>query len=247
MKSTILACICAVTLLSTLAIPVRLAAHDDEAAGRPYTVLYAFTGGADGAEPLAGLVQDKEGNLYGTTYKDGDFSGVICTFLAGCGVVFKLDPVGNETLLYTFTGGTDGASPVGGLILDDVGNLYGTTYFGGAEPCPESQYGCGVVFKLDPAGNERVLCTFTGGADGALPRGNLVRDKLGNLYGATERGGISPYFGVIFKVDLTGNESVVYTFTGGADGSSPNGDLILDEADNLYGTTFYGCTSLRSV
>jgi uncharacterized repeat protein (TIGR03803 family) len=110
------------------------------------SVLYSFTGGADGAETFAGVVRDEQGNLYGTTYFGGDFSGSLCTS-AGCGVVFKLDPTGKETVLHTFTGGTDGANPNAGLLPGEEGNLYGTASDGGDTSC-SAPYGCGVVFKI---------------------------------------------------------------------------------------------------
>jgi len=109
------------------------------------TVLYSFTGGADGAETFAGVIRDEVGNLYGTTYLGGDFSGS-CGGV-GCGVVFKLDPTGKETVLYTFTGGADGANPNAGLLQDDVRNLYGTASDAGDLSC-SPPYGCGVVFKI---------------------------------------------------------------------------------------------------
>jgi uncharacterized repeat protein (TIGR03803 family) len=108
------------------------------------TVLYRFTGGADGAETFAGVIRDAEGNLYGTTYFGGDLSG--CSGL-GCGVVFKLDPTGKETVLYTFTGGTDGANPNANLLQGEEGNLYGTASDGGDLSC-SAPSGCGVVFKI---------------------------------------------------------------------------------------------------
>jgi hypothetical protein len=112
------------------------------------TVLYSFTGGADGAESFASVIRDEAGNLNGTTYFGGDFNGSLCAGV-GCGVVFKLDPTGKETILYTFTGGTDGANPNADLLLDEEGNLYGTAADGGDLSC-SSPHGCGVVFKIDP-------------------------------------------------------------------------------------------------
>ena len=115
------------------------------------TVLYSFSGAADGAVPLASVIRDSAGNLYGTTYNGGDLTDSPCASLGGCGVVFKLDRAGNETILHTFTGGTDGANPSANLILDEDGNLYGTTSFGGDvtdSPC-SAVGGCGVVFKID--------------------------------------------------------------------------------------------------
>ena len=193
------------------------------------TVLHNFAGSpTDGAgpSPYAPLISDASGNLYGTTGGGGASDG---------GVVFKVDPAGKESVLYNFTGGPDGGNPAG-LVQDAAGNLYGTTTAGGA-------YGQGVVFKLDPTGKETVLYTFTGGADGAGPYATLVRDDAGNLYGITSRGGSfssgGRSFGVVFKVNSTGTETVLHEFTGGADGSLPVG-LIQDSAGNLYGTTAYG-------
>jgi len=201
-------------------------------------VLHSFTG-PDGAGPAAGLVRDREGNLYGTTYGGG---------ASGVGTVFKLDRAGTETVLHSFTG-PDGASPVAGLIRDKEGNLYGTTYGGGLQKCflsGGSAAGCGVVFKVDTAGEETVLHSFTG-PDGANPAAGLVRDKEGNLYGTTSGGGLLTNClglgcGVVFKLDTTGAETVLYAFTG-PDGADPLADLVRDKAGNLYGTTFSGGTS----
>jgi uncharacterized repeat protein (TIGR03803 family) len=191
--------------------------------------LYSFTGGADGGSPIAGVIRDAAGNLYGTTEYGGDGGG---------GTVFKLDPTGHFSVLYSFTGGTDGGGPVG-LIRDQAGNLYATTVFGGDLSC-DSGYGCGTVFKLDSAGKETVLHSFTGGADGGYTRsgGSLVRDKSGNLYGTTEFGGASGG-GTVFKLYTSGKLATLYSFTGGADGQTPYG-LSRDAAGNLYGTTENG-------
>jgi uncharacterized repeat protein (TIGR03803 family) len=200
------------------------------------TVLHRFTGGADGADPATGLVRDAAGTLYGTTFGGGDLA---CGGGSGCGVVFKLDTTGKETVLHKFTGGADGAAPstAAGLVRDTAGNLYGTTFTGG-HGCFG---GCGVVFKLGTTGKETVLHTFTGGADGAGPEAGLVRDNAGNLYGTTDSGGDltcggGSGCGVVFKLDTTGKETVLHTFTGGKDGAFPAGRLIQDSAGNLYGT-----------
>ena len=153
--------------------------------GGSETVLYSFTGGADGWDPEAGLVLDAQGNLYGTTALGG---GTSCLSGSRCGTVFKLIPAGTETVLYRFAGGSDGSLPTGRLVFDKAGNLYGTTLYGGGSNC---DYGCGTIFKLTPAGVETVLYRFTGGADGANPVGGLVLDAQGNLYGTTEAGGRS--------------------------------------------------------
>jgi uncharacterized repeat protein (TIGR03803 family) len=204
------------------------------------TVLYAFTGGTDGGLPLAGVIQDAAGNLYGATVNRGDLN---CFPPNGCGVVFRLDSTGKETALYAFTGGADGAFPFAGVIQDTAGNLYGTTENGGDLTCIVT-LGCGVVFRLDTTGKETVLYTFTGGADGGLPAAGVIRDAAGNLYGTTQNGGDltcgAPYgCGVVFKLDTTGKETVLHTFTGGVDGAFPGG-LNQDAAGNLYGTTAGG-------
>jgi uncharacterized repeat protein (TIGR03803 family) len=150
------------------------------------TVLYAFNGGSDGLEPLAGLIMDKAGNLFGTTAYGG---GTGCGG-AGCGTVFKLAPNGAESVLHAFVG-SDGANPFAGLIMDEKGNLYGTTYSGGAA-------GDGTVFKLKPDGTETVLHFFAGW-DGAVPGAALLMDKKGNLYGTTEYGGTNDV-GIVFEL-----------------------------------------------
>jgi len=166
--------------------------------GSAFKVLYSFTGGADGRGPLAGVIQDAAGNLYGTTTGGGS---------SGAGVVFELircdsEPSGYEfKVLYTFTGGTDGRTPYGGLVLDAAGNLYGTTFEGGSfKVCSD---GCGTVFKLSPNGTETVLHSFTGG-DGALPTAGLILDPAGNLYGTTFWGGgrsdACRFCGVVFRL-----------------------------------------------
>ena len=125
------------------------------------TVLYTFTGGMDGNLPLAPLVRDQQGNLYGTTLFGGD-QGAFCAGF--CGVVFKVAPTGKETVLYAFTGQADGENPYAGLLRDKQGNLYGTTGYGGDLGSPQGWcggIGCGVVFKLSACSTARCL----GGGD----------------------------------------------------------------------------------
>jgi uncharacterized repeat protein (TIGR03803 family) len=187
-------------------------------------VLHSFTGSTDGAYPMAGVVLDAKDNVYGTTISSGS--------APYAGTVFKVDPTGKETVLYTFTGSTDGGTPESGLIRDSRGNLYGTTYAGGTD-------GAGTVFKVDTSGQETVLYNFTGGIDGAFPtEASLVRDSAGNLYGTAPQGGTAD-FGVVFKIDTTGKETVLHSFSG-KDGKIPYGTLALDKAGNLYGTTSEG-------
>jgi uncharacterized repeat protein (TIGR03803 family) len=227
-----------VVLLATLT--ATRAQEQQELSAPLYTVLYTFTGGADGANPYGfsgiGLIRDKRGNLYGTTLAGGDLTS--CPG-AGCGVVFEVDPTGKETVLHTFSG-PDGASPEAAPVRDDAGNLYGTTNGGGSGFCTG---GCGVVFKVDPTGKETVLHSFTAGADGAFPVAGVTLDKAGNLYGTTFLYGTflgGPAYGVAYKLDPTGKETVLHTFTGGSDGSQPYAGLVPDEDGNLYGTTFGG-------
>jgi uncharacterized repeat protein (TIGR03803 family) len=212
--------------------------------------------GPDGGFPTGGLIRDAAGNLYGTTQLGGNTSSS-CQFPGGCGVVFKLDPSGKETVLYTFTGGADGSLADAGLVRDSAGNLYGTTQFGGNTSAANCVfYGCGVVFKVDPSGNETVLYTFTGGADGLSPYAGLVRDSAGNLYGTTGYGGTTSSScvvngslgcGVAFKVDPSGNETVLHAFTGGADGGFPLAGLVRaavpgNGSDLGASTEFFGQT-----
>ncbi len=199
------------------------------------SVVYAFTGSPDGANPVAGLIFDQAGNLYGTTAFGGEFSCGVSGL--GCGTVFKVDQTGILTVLHTFSGGADGASPYAGLIRDTAGNLYGTTYLGGRR-------NGGTVFKLDKDGNETVLHSFVVGGLGAgyYPQAGLIRDAAGNLYGTTSIGGTS-FNGTVFKLQRGGKVTVLHSFSGGADGGTPYAALIGDAAGNLYGTTYFGGVS----
>jgi uncharacterized repeat protein (TIGR03803 family) len=205
-------------------------------------VLYNFTGSADGGQPSAGLIFDASGNLYGTTNFGGSAN---CNL--GCGTVFELAPGSGgwtETVLYTFTGGSDGREPYARLLSDAAGNLYGTTLLGGtvSSVCTS---GCGTVFKLTRTSSgwtENALYSFAGGTDGASPYDGLAFDSVGNLYGTAYSGGASGS-GVIFKLSPGSSgwtESVVHAFRGGYDGKYSYGDVVLDSAGNLYGTSFQG-------
>jgi uncharacterized repeat protein (TIGR03803 family) len=196
------------------------------------SVLYSFAGGSDSQCPSAPLVRDGAGNLYGTTQGEGVAS-------SEHGTVFELDATGKETILYSFTGGTDGSEPAAGLIRDSAGNLYGTTQFGGDFTCDFDSYGCGVVFKLTPSGKETVLHAFLGGSDGAGPYGGLTLGRDGVFYGVTPDGGAYGS-GTVFRLTEAGPESIVYNFKNSTDGGYPFGPLISDSAGNLYGTTNEG-------
>jgi uncharacterized repeat protein (TIGR03803 family) len=182
------------------------------------SVVYSFGGGSDGANPVASLITDANGNLYGTTENGGD----------GFGVVFKLTPGGTETVLHAFAGGNDGAFPEASLTIDKAGNLYGTTRQGGTNDL-------GVVFKVAAGGGESVLHSFAGG-DGAYPVANLILDAKGNLYGTTSEGGKTG-LGTVFKLAPGGSETVLHAFAGEPDGEFPVAGVIMDKKQNLYGTT----------
>ncbi len=205
--------------------------------GGQVTILYSFLGGSDGYTPRDGLLRDSDGNLYGTTSNGGE---------SDLGTAFKLTPDGTKTTLHSFAGGNDGSTPNGDLVSDAAGNLYGTTVNGGTGrgggPCLD---GCGTVFKLTPAGQESVLYSFlgVGQSDGAGPSGGLAIDARGNLFGSTFYGGNAACdggCGTVFRITPRGRAQLFYSFLGGSDGSGPNGNLILDRAGNLFGTTVAG-------
>ncbi len=198
------------------------------------TVLYSFgTQSGDGSVPYAGVILDNKGNIYGTT----NFGGA-----HGNGTIFKLTSRGKELVLYSFCAEQncdDGNYPYAGLIRDGKGNFYGTTVNGGV------QNNSGAVFELTSAGKEKVLYSFVNGGDGLDPYAGLVRDKKGNLYGASVNG--SSNAGAAFE--LSPGKGGVWTFTvlhdfsgGSGDGAYPFGTPILDKQGNLYGTTENGGT-----
>lgn len=214
------------------------------------TQLYTFTGGADGGSPAGPLIRDHEGNLYGTTSDGGIVPGCggFETSPLGCGVVFKIDPRGRETALYSFTGGADGGVPGSGLIRDEEGNLYGTTYNGGTVNVSLGcGTGCGVIFKIDRHGKETVLHTFAGGSGGLRPEG-IARSRDGSLYGVTIQGGnpLGLGYGLVYKLDARGEFTVLHAFADGPDGASPFGTPLLIGKD-LYGTTSAGGNASTAV
>ena len=206
------------------------------------TVLYNFRGGQDGANPHATLAWDSTGNLYGTTVSGG--GSTACG--GGCGVVFQLTPSSGgwtESVLYRFTGGTDGRVPYAGVALDTAGNIYGATTGGGAAKL-------GAVYKLTPgSGGDweySVLHSFAGKPDGTTPYGTPVLDTAGNLYGTTYEGGTYNKGTVFAIAPASGGgwtERVLYSFKGGSDGVNPMAPVIFDQIGNLYGTTEIGGTA----
>ncbi len=199
------------------------------------TVLHSFTGGTtDGEYPYASLLMDANGNLYGTAAGGGS---------SGYGVVFKVDTSGNETLLYSFAGGTtDGCYTHNGLIEDKSGNLYGLT-----DLCGSSNNG--TIFKLNKKGTETVLHSFAGGAtDGAYPfYTTLLMDRSGVLYGVTEYGGSAGY-GVVYKLSKKGEVTLLHSFAGGTtDGCDAVGTPVMDKNGNVYGITEHCGSSGKGV
>jgi len=213
----------AASVLATLLMTAVVATQFLQA--QTLRTLHAFKG-PEGSYPLASMIRDSAGNLYGTTDLGGNMS---CS--SGCGTVFKLK-AGKLTVLHAFAGPpNDGANPQVRLLRNAGGNLYGTTATGGTA-------GLGTVFEINASGTETVLYNFTGGNDGEYPLGNLVRDKNGNFYSTTSGNGTTTG-GTIFKLDTTGKLTTLYTFTFGTNGSRPTGNLVRDAAGNLYGTCYY--------
>jgi uncharacterized repeat protein (TIGR03803 family) len=261
-----------------------LATVSQPAQSQIYSVIYNFTGkGSDGATPYGGPILDRSGNLYGTTYLGGKYgsgsvyklsrSGSSWTYsslysfkgvtdaagpafgslAAGAdsglfgsteggrefGTAFEICACpGREIIVHRFGVGTDGAQPIGGVVLDAAGNLFGTTCLGGA-------HGNGTVFEEKRSGDswtESVIYSFTGGNDGTSPPAGVTLDTRGNLYGTTSLGGVNGD-GVVYELSPSGSgwkQRVLYTFQGLSDGQNPVGGVVVDPAGNLYGTTFDG-------
>ena len=204
------------------------------------TVVFDFSGGSAGDNPIAPVTEDAKGHLYGTTEGVGYF---------GLSVIYEVKPSGQETVLAP-NAQTGGAldSP---LLLGGDGNIYGMTPYGGDYNCGYDNSGCGMLFQITPSGKFTMLHAFAG-SDGVRPEGGLVQDSNGNLYGTAFYGGDSKCMttgfqypfdppdydqngcGTIYKVDTSGNFTVLYTFTGKKVGGGPLG-LIIDSEGNLYG------------
>jgi uncharacterized repeat protein (TIGR03803 family) len=204
-----------------------------------YSVLHTFQYFPHGASPYAPLFRGAGGELYGAANGGGPFDA---------GVLFRLDTAGSQTVLHTFTGGSDGGNPCGGVVTDSSGNLYGTAYQGGIPGAGVNKRGAGVIYKIDNSGQYTILYSFTGGADGSGPIAGVVVDAAGNLYGTTYSGGAQGY-GVVFKLNAAGQESVLHSFmgAGASDGANPFAGVTEDAAGNLYGTTYGGGAGLAGV
>ena len=215
-------------------------------AGWVHTVLYSFTGGADGGEPYKGVTLDAQGDIYGTAVTGGTGA---CE--GGCGVAYKLAYSGgswNQTVIHYFSGGNDGSGPGAGLTIDPNGNLYGVAPTGGAD-------GLGVIYRLHPYGSGnwkfKVIHTFTGGTDGATGSAGRLLLHHGHLFGVATAGGANAK-GTAFELipTQTGEWTLttIYAFKGQPDAGFPYGGLLLDASGNLYGTTYYdGANNLGSV
>lgn len=215
-------------------------------AAQQYKVLYHFKGAPQAAVPMGSLIQDRYGNLYGTTAQGGEKSQ---------GTAFMLTRANHEVILHSFNNdppGSDGCFPASGLTPDGLGNLYGT-----AVGCGPFDY-AGILFKIDRFGNYSILLNF-GGAIGGNPEGRVLRDSEGNLYGTTTSGGDAQNCGesgcgTVYKVDASGRAMPLHMFDGMrggfggwwpgpvavGDGESAYGDLLRDAEGNLYGTTWEG-------
>ncbi len=225
----------ALTLLTTHAMQAQT-----------FSVLHNFTGGEDGAYPVASVTVGPGGVLYGTASQGGNGGN------GGYGTVFKLRQVNSSwvfNLLYEFTGGNNGYRPTGGVVIGPNGALYGTTQYGGG---PDF----GTVYELRPPAtfcrsvtcywSETVLYTFKGPSDGANPyMENLVFDQAGDIYGTTLGGGGHNNQGTVFELTSSGGgytESILHSFGFGTDGADPFTGVVLDAAGNVYGTTPIGGT-----
>ncbi len=197
------------------------------------TVLYTFTGDADGGSPVAGLTRAGAGNFYGATQYGGAHRA---------GVVYQVGVNGVETVVYNFESSLEADGP-SGLVLDSSGNLYGTCRTGGGAG------GYGYVFKLDLAGGQVTLYNFTGGTGGFYPAGGVIRAKNGNLYGTAAYGGAGQVFsgGVVYKLDSSFNETVLFSFSDPTMGSSPAGGVVENSSGDFFGTTTYGGPSNMGV
>ncbi len=236
---------------SYVAQPVLSVTPARVASGSSYGVIYKFPASKDGEHPQAPLVA-RGGLLYGTAYQGGRYIQA-CGYNR-CGIVFDINLVGSESLLYNFKGGCtagcDGANPASGLIgiTRNAGTLYGTTRFGGLAcisgiscALPQCGYGrdsgCGTVFAVTTSGSERVLYRFQGGSDGKWPFASLI-SRSGALYGTTYEGGTTD-FGTVFEIGTSGVERVLYRFNGPPDGEAPLAPLLAVNG-SLFGTTYTG-------
>jgi hypothetical protein len=227
------------------------------------TILYSFPTAKQGYLPNGDLVFDSAGNLYGATMFGGGKGTTCDPFYQYCGAVFKLSPPRTksgkwtETVLHSFAGGTGGANPNGGLVLDNKGTIYGTTFGGGNESGECGTAGCGTVFKLVPPSAKGEPWTMKSldrfnGLDGATPAAGVIFDQKGNLYGTAFAGGNQGNGGVfeLAKPESgfhTWKEKMLYFFDGGNDGDNPMARLIFGPDGDLYGAAYAAQTESGTV
>lgn len=192
------------------------------------TIIHSFDGASGGAGPQGVTIDPATGDLYGATGYGGDLSA--CSGM-GCGVLYKLAADGTFIVLHDFDGDAGSWYPNSRLLLDQQGNLYGTTSNGGENDA-------GTIFKYGADGGFTVLHSFAG-PDGSEPRSGVVSDSAGNLYGITYKGG-SFGAGSVYTLTRDGNFVTLHSFTNGSDGGYPLGGMVGDGAGNLYGTTSGG-------
>lgn len=202
-----------------------------------FVSLYSFAG-MDGEVPFAGLTQSSDGSFYGTTLAGGS---------SGLGTVFRMDSSGHLTIVHSFTG-VEGGGPAASLLRGRDGRFYGTTSVGG-------NWNSGTIYSVDPVGNVIVLHSFNG-VDGASSQSALIQTSDGTFYGTTQLGGNASCTasnnkgcGTVFKLDTSGNVTVLHAFAGQpTDGSSPQYAGLIQATDGtLYGTTQYGGSTNKGV
>ncbi len=205
--------------------------------GGSETVLYSFGGASmnDGASPNVPAINPITHQIEGTT-SGGGTNTAACP--NGCGTAYAIDSDGQETILHVFAGSPDANLPAGTSVFDTAGNLYGVSFYGGGL---NGDTGHGTVFTIKSTGQESLLYRFKAPPDGTNPNGALVRDAAGNLYGTTTYGGSGscnngflPGCGTVFKIDASGTETVLHSFTGGSDSQFPTA-LVQDASGNLFG------------
>ncbi|HUI82677.1 MAG TPA: choice-of-anchor tandem repeat GloVer-containing protein, partial [Candidatus Binatia bacterium] len=216
-----------------------------------FTVVHTLNGGSDGNQTINGLTMDRQGNLYGTAFEGGLNN---CGDNYGCGTVFKLTRHGTQwtfSLLYRFTGWSDGWAPAAPLTIAPDGSIWGTTAFGGTNDC--SGIGCGTVFRLQPPPTfcaavscpwtKTTLHQFTFGLDGAYPMSALIFDQAGNVYGTSTNSDLQRHRGSVWELSPSGSGwtfNVIYEFSD-ADGAGwPLGGVVFDGNGNLWGTGGFG-------
>jgi uncharacterized repeat protein (TIGR03803 family) len=215
--------------IALCAIPAAYANTEGDEPNGKFETIALFSGTGAPSLPEAGLVQGVDGNFYGTSYYGG---------ANNFGTVYSVTANGVVTVLHSFAGGSDGEGPAAALIMGSDGALYGTTVWGGSGPCTNSQgNGCGTVFRITPDGTESIVYSFQSGGDGYAPTTGVIQVANGDLYGATNGGGIYNS-GTIFHITAAGVESIIHTYNYGVDGGAPSG-LVQGLDGNIYGLDGY--------